>query len=104
MAATPEPRPDPSAIRHALRRAALLTAGAGIVYGVLTIISWFLLQSDRDVLAGDVDPYIYYTETGQLGGAAIDIDAQGGTRFVRLDDPRVWERGRVVRVRLGWSF
>ena len=50
------------------------------------------------------DYVIYYTETGQAGGAAIDVNEAGGTRFIPLDDPRVWDRGRVIRVGLGWSF
>ena len=35
---------------------------------------------------------------------AIDVNEAGGTRFIPLDDPRVWDRGRVIRVGLGWSF
>ncbi len=50
------------------------------------------------------DYVIYYTETGEAGGAAIDVDQAGGARFIPLDDPRVWARGRVIRIGLGWAF
>ncbi len=50
------------------------------------------------------DYVIYYTETGQAGGAAIDVDESGGARFIPLDDPRVWERGRVIRFGMSWAF
>ncbi len=53
---------------------------------------------------GPEDYVIYYTETGQAGGAAIDATEAGGTQFIPLDDPRVWERGRVIRFGVGWAF
>jgi hypothetical protein len=54
-------------MRRALRRAALLTAGAGILYGVLTIIAWYLMQQGRSGLVDDVDPEAYYAEGGFFG-------------------------------------
>jgi hypothetical protein len=54
-------------MRRALRRAALLTAGAGILYGVLTIIAWYLMQQGRSGLVDDVDPEAYYAEGGLFG-------------------------------------
>jgi hypothetical protein len=50
------------------------------------------------------DYLIYYTETGNAGGAAIDVDEAGGVRYIPLNDPRVWDRGRVIRIGLGWAF
>jgi hypothetical protein len=54
--------PDPTLpeMRKALRRAALLTAGAGILYGILTIAAWALLQQGRSDLkdATDLDAYV----------------------------------------------
>jgi outer membrane receptor for ferrienterochelin and colicin len=50
------------------------------------------------------DYVIYYTETGQAGGAAIDVDEAGGVRYIPLNDPRVWGRGRVIRFGVGWAF
>jgi hypothetical protein len=59
-----EPGRDQDAMRRALRRAALLTAGAGIAYGVLTIVAWLLLLADRVGLAESADPYAYYSDGG----------------------------------------
>jgi outer membrane receptor protein involved in Fe transport len=75
----------------------------------------FNIFDARDIaeLAPDVSPHayvdeddyvIYYTETGRAGGAAIDVDDEGGTLFVPLHDPRVWQRGRVVRIGVQWSL
>jgi hypothetical protein len=75
----------------------------------------FNLFDTRDIadLTPDISPHpfvdesdylIYYTETGQAGGAAIQVDASGGQRFAPLDDPRVWQRGRVIRVSIGWGL
>jgi hypothetical protein len=61
---TAGPRPDPIAIRHALRRAAWLTAGAGIAFGVLTIVAWYLLRVDRAGLSEATDADAYYSDTG----------------------------------------
>jgi len=68
--ATPVASPEPAALRRALRRAALLTAGAGIAYGVLTIVAWYLMAQDRNGLAEATDPYAYYTESG-FDGASV---------------------------------
>jgi hypothetical protein len=62
-AETPHPR-------RALRTAALLTAGAGIAYGVLTIVAWYLMKEDRTALAEAPDASVYYAEAG-LSGAKI---------------------------------
>ena len=50
--------------RHAIRRAALLTGGAGIAYGLLSIAAWLLLRLDRHALLQADDPYAYMAETG----------------------------------------
>jgi hypothetical protein len=70
MAKAHDPGPDAAAIRRALRRAALLTSGAGIAYGVLTIVAWLLMRADWTGLADAYDPYAYYVDSG-LGGATI---------------------------------
>jgi hypothetical protein len=62
--------PEPAALRRALRRAALLTAGAGIGYGVLTIVAWYLMAQERAGLAEATDPYAYYVESG-FDGAMV---------------------------------
>ena len=62
--------PEPAALRRALRRAALLTAGAGIGYGVLTIVAWYLLAQERAGLAEATDPNAYYAESG-FDGASV---------------------------------
>ena len=58
------PGPDPTAVRHALRRAAWLTAGAGIAFGVLTILAWYLLRVDQAGLSEAADADAYYADTG----------------------------------------
>jgi hypothetical protein len=53
--------------RRALRRAALLTSGAGILYGVLSITAWYLMREGRLGLAESGDPEAYYAEGGLFG-------------------------------------
>jgi outer membrane receptor protein involved in Fe transport len=52
------------------------------------------------------DPYaIYYTETGRLGGAYLqDINGDGSLDWVPVQDPRVFEEGRSVRMGLSITF
>jgi outer membrane receptor protein involved in Fe transport len=40
----------------------------------------------------------YYTETGQLGGAYVESDAQGREQLEPLYDPSVYGEGRLIRV------
>ena len=48
---------------------------------------------------------IYYTETGRPGGAYLkDINGDGLEDWVALNDPRVWQEGRNIRVGVGVSF
>lgn len=61
---------DPTVLRRASRLAALITAGAGIGFGVLAVLSWWLLRNDRSALSMAEDPWAYYVETG-LGGSTI---------------------------------
>ena len=61
---------DPVKMRHELRRAALLTSGAGIGFGVLSVISWWLLGKDRDAVMAVEDPWSYYADVG-VGGTAV---------------------------------
>jgi hypothetical protein len=68
--ATAVASPEPAALRRALRRAALLTAGAGIGYGVLTNVAWYLMAQERAGLAEATDPYAYYVESG-FDGAMV---------------------------------
>jgi len=64
-----EPRSDAAQdeMRRALRRAALLTSGAGILYGVLSIMAWYLMREGRIGLAHSGDPEAYYAEGGLFG-------------------------------------
>lgn len=55
----------------------------------------------------DLDDYtIYYTETGNAGGAykGEDIDGDGREDWVPLNDPRVFDEGRSIRMGLSMSF
>jgi hypothetical protein len=70
MSDAPVTAPDATATRKALRRAAVLTAGAGIAYGVLTIVAWYLMRQDREGLSQAPDPSAYYESTG-LAGSSI---------------------------------
>ena len=48
---------------------------------------------------------IYYTETGRPGGAYLkDLNGDGQEDWVPVNDPRVWQEGRNVRVGAGVSF
>ena len=49
---------------------------------------------------------IYYTETGRAGGAFLTADQNGDGRedWFAVNDPRVFEQGRVIRVGLGVQF
>jgi outer membrane receptor for ferrienterochelin and colicin len=40
----------------------------------------------------------YYTETGNLGGAFVESDAEGRERLQPLNDPSVYSEGRLIRV------
>jgi outer membrane receptor for ferrienterochelin and colicin len=51
------------------------------------------------------DYLIYYTETGRPGGAYLkDTNGDGSEDWVPVNDPRVWQEGRNVRVGIGVSF
>jgi hypothetical protein len=56
----------------------------------------------------DNDDYvIYYTESGEAGGAYLgteDDDGDGYEDFVPVHDPRVFAEGRFLRMGLGLSF
>jgi hypothetical protein len=55
--------PDGTSLtRTAVRRAALITAGAGIAYGLLSIVAWVLLRLDRDILFDTDDLSGYYAQ------------------------------------------
>jgi outer membrane receptor for ferrienterochelin and colicin len=49
---------------------------------------------------------VYYTETGRAGGAFLtqDLDGDGRDDWFPVNDPRVFEQGRVIRVGLGVQF
>ena len=54
--------------------------------------------------AGD-DYAIYYTETGRAGGAYLqDINGDGVPDWVPVQDPRVFEEGRNVRMGVSITF
>ncbi len=54
----------------------------------------------------DTQPYtLYYTATGIAGGAyRDDLDGDGVDEFVPVNDPRVFDEGRLIRVGLGITF
>ncbi|MFV2063219.1 MAG: hypothetical protein ACC726_06860, partial [Chloroflexota bacterium] len=62
---------DRAGARRALRRAAILTSGAGIAYGILTIVAWFLLAGARDLLSEGTDPRASYSSAGGINGAEV---------------------------------
>ena len=49
---------------------------------------------------------VYYTETGRAGGAFLipDQDGDGKEDWYNVNDPRVFQPGRVIRVGLGVEF
>jgi outer membrane receptor for ferrienterochelin and colicin len=49
---------------------------------------------------------VYYTETGRAGGAFLtqDMDGDGREDWYPVNDPRVFQQGRVIRVGLGVQF
>ena len=49
---------------------------------------------------------VYYTETGRAGGAFLtaDQDGDGVEDWFSVNDPRVFQQGRVIRVGLGVQF
>ena len=49
---------------------------------------------------------VHYTETGRAGGAFLtaDQDGDGTEDWFAVNDPRVFEQGRVIRVGLGVQF
>jgi hypothetical protein len=55
---------------------------------------------------GNLNPYdVYFNETGRAGGAYLyDPFRTGHPVWVPLNDPRVFEEGRYVRVGVGVSF
>ena len=56
-----------------------------------------------DQVGSDYD--IYYTETGRPGGAYLkDTNGDGVEDWVPVNDPRVWQEGRNIRVGVGVSF
>ena len=55
-------------------------------------------------MAGD-DYTIYYTETGRAGGAYLqDTNGDNLLDWVPVQDPRVYEEGRYVRLGLSVTF
>jgi hypothetical protein len=48
----------------------------------------------------------YYSETGRAGGAflTLDQDGDGQEDWYPVNDPRVFQAGRVIRVGLGVQF
>jgi outer membrane receptor protein involved in Fe transport len=55
--------------------------------------------------AGASDYLIYYTETGRLGGAYLkDANGDGVDDWVPVNDPRVFQEGRNVRLGVSIAF
>ncbi len=70
MTSEPPQPPETPELRRRLRRAALLTSGAGIGFGLLTILSWWLLSGDREAIAAAEDPMALYVGD-ELTGMAV---------------------------------
>jgi hypothetical protein len=52
-----------------------------------------------------VDYLIYYTQTGRAGGAYLqDVNGDNIPDWVPLNDPRVFEEGRAVRMGISVTF
>ncbi len=49
---------------------------------------------------------MFYSETGRAGGAYLsdDLNEDGVQDWVPLNDPRVFQEGRNIRVGIGVSF
>jgi hypothetical protein len=73
MARAQDGEHDTEELRRAVRRAAFLTSGAGIGFGVLATISWILLRNDRSALAAAEDPRAYYLDTGITGSTIAGL-------------------------------
>ena len=52
------------------------------------------------------DYQVFYSETGRAGGAYLgdDMNEDGVQDWVPLNDPRVFQEGRNIRVGIGVSF
>jgi len=70
MAEQPHQEGSARTAHQALRRAALLTSGAGVGFGVLTIAAGLLLAQARDRLTDVDDPYEYY-QSGNAWGSEL---------------------------------
>ncbi len=67
------PQPDADAMRRALRRAALITAGTGIGFGCFTIAAWFLLGEASRYLEDGADLREVYAAEGVLGAEIASL-------------------------------
>ncbi len=55
--------------------------------------------------SGESDYKIYYTATGRAGGAYLqDVNGDGNPDWVPLNDPRVFEEGRNIRMGISITF
>ena len=70
MAAKEHLSDDLDELRARLRRAALLTSGAGIGFGVLASLAWLLLRVDSRSRTDSGDPFGYIQDEG-LGAATL---------------------------------
>ena len=67
------------------------------------------LESNNWPLAPGLDTAsytIYYTETGNAGGAYLgeDIDGDGSEDWVALNDPVIFQEGRNIRMGVALAF
>ena len=69
-----EPHADDMDTSHkALRRAALLTGGAGIGFGILAIAAWYLLERAHEDLASLTDAGVSVSGTSAWGAQVASL-------------------------------
>lgn len=73
MSRASEPTASVAEMRRTLRGAALLTSGAGIGFGILTVAAWWLLEAERSALIAAEDPFALYQAEGNTGSTIAGL-------------------------------